>query len=432
MTDQGDFKQLVRERMVRTGERYTTARAHVLGSHRGATDVAALAIGGVHDQTSALRDLFAAEGIDAPHTQLPPSEALLLGLGGGIGAAVFTFQYKGELPHLYVETRCSPQFAYDLAFVQRAAAGLGASLHVVTGTTSKAAARALDSALASGHPALCLLDANALPHHVGSPQGALPWVVVVHEQHGDVVVVTDRSQLTLEIPRATLDAARAAFAKGKGAVATLIPGPVGSLEAGILTGIRYCIAELAGREVRKGFAGNFGLRALDKWIGEIVKGGKEGWRARFAPGKPLAAALRQGYGWIETSGTGGGAFRGLYADFLREAAVVTGNTQLVAVARRYDALAVAWTGLFASLMPEGTPLGEMRRQLHERMSAVRRGGSSAELAAIDSALGELVGECEPFPGDGEATYLALAKGLREIVAEERAAVAGLKDAVEAR
>ena len=30
MTEQKDFKALVRERMSRTGERYTTARAHVV------------------------------------------------------------------------------------------------------------------------------------------------------------------------------------------------------------------------------------------------------------------------------------------------------------------------------------------------------------------------------------------------------------------
>lgn len=225
MTRQGDFKQLVRERMARTGERYTTARAHVLGAHTQAADAPALQLGGMHDQTSALRDLLAAEGIDAPHTKLPPSEPLLLGLGGGIGAAVFTFQYKGELPHLYVETRCSPQFAYDLEFVRRAAAGLGLTLDVATGTTPKAAARVLDSALAAGRPALCLVDALALPNHAGMPQGALPWVVVVHEQRGDTVVVTDRSQVPLEMPRKTLDVARTMFVKGKGAVATLVAAP---------------------------------------------------------------------------------------------------------------------------------------------------------------------------------------------------------------
>lgn len=239
-----------------------------------------LSLGGVHDQTSALRDLLAADRIEAPHTGLPPSEALLLGLGGGIGAAVFTFQYQGHLPHLYVETRCTPQFAYDLAFVQRAAAGLGLSLTVTTATSAKAATKALDAVLAAGRPALCLVDANTLPHHAGTKgMGALPWVVVVHDQRGDMVSITDRTPVRFEISRASLDAARASYAKGKNAVASLQPGNTGSLTAGKLTagiraGIHYCVEELAGREVKKGFGGNFGLRALDKWIAELSRKGR--------------------------------------------------------------------------------------------------------------------------------------------------------------
>lgn len=129
MTEHADFKRLVRERMARTGERYTTARAHLLGADPLPSASPAATLGGQHDQTAALRDLLVAEGVDAPHTALPPTEALLLGLGGGIGAAVFTFVYAGHLPHLYLETRCSPQYAYDLAFLERAVAGLGLRLH---------------------------------------------------------------------------------------------------------------------------------------------------------------------------------------------------------------------------------------------------------------------------------------------------------------
>ena len=421
MTTHADFKRLVRERMSRTGERYTTARAHLLGSDATAQQSPALALGGVHDQTSALRDLLVAEGVDALHTQLPPSEALLLGLGGGIGAAVFTFQYKGQLPHLYVETRCTPQFAYDLAFAQRAAAGLGLSLAVGTGGTPKAAAKVLDAAMAAGRPALCLVDALKLPHHAGRTDGGtLPWLVVVHEQRGDAVVVTDRSQVTLEVPRAALEAARASYAKGKSAVATLVPGAITNLAEGVDAGIRYCIGELAGRAVKKGFAGNFGLRALDKWIGEIERGGKEGWRVRFAAGKPLAAGLRQAYGWIETNGTGGGGFRRLYADFLREATVITGNARFADVAKRYDVLAEQWSALFVGLMPDGTPLGEMRVLLRERSAGIRRGDSRATLVERDRALDALVAKCDPYPGDAERTYRGLAEGMRAIVEAERA------------
>ncbi|MBK6487027.1 MAG: DUF4872 domain-containing protein [Gemmatimonadetes bacterium] len=439
MTDQADFKQLVRERMARTGERYTTARAHIIRAHpqaapnatADATVGTALDLGGVHDQTAALHDLLAAEGIDAPHTSLPPTEALLLGLGGGIGAAVFTFQYRGELPHLYVETRCTPQFAYDLGFVQRSAAGMGITLRIATGTTSKAAARVLDSALDAGRPALCLVDAFKLPHHAGTGQGgSLPWTVVVHEQRGDTVVITDRGREPLELARATLDAARVSYTKGKGAVATVEATSPRPLAEGITAGIRYCIDELAGREVRKGFGGNFGLRALDKWISEVTRTGKDGWRSRFAPGKPLAAGLRQAFGWIETSGTGGGAFRRLYADFLREASIATNDARYLDVAARYDALAASWTSLVTALLPDGTPLGDIRLRLRQRAAAIRRGASVEELREHDETIDALVARCEPFPVDAEATYEMLATGLQAIVDAERAAASQLQQLVQ--
>lgn len=437
MTERADFKSLVRERMARTGERYTTARAHLLATHPEAHPerypdsqrAPALVIGGEHDQTAALRDLLVAAGLDAPHTSQPPTEALLLGLGGGLGAAVFTFNYSCvPHPQLYIETRCTPQYAYDLAFIRRATEALGLRLAVSTGTTPRAAARALDAALAAGRPAICVVDANALPHHGGARElGAIPWVVVVHEVRGDDVVITDRSRVTFEMSRRALDEARAAFAKGKGAVAVVEGDAIGDLRPGVRAGVAHCVAELAGREVKKGFGSNFGLRSLEKWIGEVEARGKKGWRTTFAPGAPLAAGLRQAFHWVETSGTGGGGFRRLYADFLREGATIAGDARFGEVAKRYDALAGAWTTLFTSLLPDGTPLGAMRRLLLVRAEGVRSGDPRERLQALDQEMQALVDQCAPFPVDAEETYVALAEGLRALVAAERDAAASLRE-----
>jgi hypothetical protein len=242
--------------------------------------------------------------------------------------------------------------------------------------------------------------------------------VVVHEQRGDTVVITVAAA-NRSSSRAR--SARVSYTKGKGAVATVEATSPRPLAEGITAGIRYCIDELAGREVRKGFGGNFGLRALDKWISEVTRTGKDGWRSRFAPGKPLAAGLRQAFGWIETSGTGGGAFRRLYADFLREASIATNDARYLDVAARYDALAASWTSLVTALLPDGTPLGDIRLRLRQRAAAIRRGASVEELREHDETIDALVARCEPFPVDAEATYEMLATGLQAIVDAERAA-----------
>src|SRR6185436_8147924 len=43
--------------------------------------------------------------LQAPHTGQPYSEALLLGVSGGIALGYFTFEYKGYLPHVAMLTR---------------------------------------------------------------------------------------------------------------------------------------------------------------------------------------------------------------------------------------------------------------------------------------------------------------------------------------
>ncbi|MCB9680646.1 MAG: DUF4872 domain-containing protein [Alphaproteobacteria bacterium] len=424
MTRDADLKRQIRARMARTGERYTTARAHVLAA--GGPADPGDTLGGHHDQTAALRDLFLAAGFDAPHTGEPPSEALLLGLGGGLGAAVFAFHYAGMLPSLYVETRCHTQYAYTLDFVARAAEGLGWTLDVHTTGGAAAAARHLDGLLDAGTPAILQVDAAHLPHHALPAHGyGVPWAVVAHERDGDDVVLTDRSSVTVRMPRADLDRARAAYKKGKHAVGVLGARNDVDLAASVRQAVARCVAELQGASARQGFARNFGLAALDKWRDEVAATSKKGWRTTFPAGPALAAGLRQAYAWVETNGTGGGGFRRLYADFLREGAVITGDARFDTVARTYDALADRWTTGFATWLPDGTPLAAIRAGLHDRARGVRQGMPAEGLRAIDAALDALVAGCDPFPTDAEATYAGLADLLTDLAAAERAACADL-------
>jgi len=100
-----DFKRLVRARMGRTGEAYTTARAHL----RPAADPdagPAAPLRGRHPDTAALARLLAALDVTDPATGRPITEAMVLGVAGGIGFAYFVFEYKDEdLTTLYLGGR---------------------------------------------------------------------------------------------------------------------------------------------------------------------------------------------------------------------------------------------------------------------------------------------------------------------------------------
>src|SRR5688572_25915838 len=145
MTKNRDFKKLVRARMARTGERYAAARANL----SGATTAAPVPVAGAHPETAALARMLAVGGVRGPDGG-PASEALLLGLGGGLGAACFVFEYKGHTPTFYVATRCQPQYAYDPGFVRTAAERLGAVCDVAESSSAAAAAKKLAARVAQG------------------------------------------------------------------------------------------------------------------------------------------------------------------------------------------------------------------------------------------------------------------------------------------
>ncbi|MCA9291782.1 MAG: BtrH N-terminal domain-containing protein, partial [Phycisphaerales bacterium] len=114
MTKQREFKQRVRARMAKTGERYAAARMHLLGAEPG-TDAPRPGMrgiwpgyprcGGLCGDTGAMRNVVEQRGIRSPHDGAPYSEAMLTGLCGGIGFLYAVFEYKGMPPLLSVMPR---------------------------------------------------------------------------------------------------------------------------------------------------------------------------------------------------------------------------------------------------------------------------------------------------------------------------------------
>jgi hypothetical protein len=423
MTRDKGFKKKVRARMAKTGERYSTARAKLLAASPRSL------YGGVHTDTAAIRGLLAEAGIGEPHTGAPFDEAMLLGLGGGIGAAYYVFEYAGHLPTLYVETRVAPQYPYTAGFFERIAGGLGIEVEIAESGGAKKAAANLEAALERGRSALAWVDLCALPHHYmgDSAGGALPHVVLVAGIDGDTAEIYDRSSEPLAIDRADLESARQRLRKAKNRVLSIAPGSVSrsALSAAITAGLRRCVAGLDGETDAPGHAANMGLAGLDKWA-ELIDDArsKKGWPRAFARGPALAMGLRQAYYWIEAAGTGGGGFRSMFADFLEQAARALDRGALDAIAGRYRELAVAWTALVDRMLPASGRFGEIRARLDAIEAALIDGPDAT--GAIGAAREELeaLTEAEGFPLDEAETadlYADLGARLRRIAAAEREA-----------
>jgi hypothetical protein len=430
MTKDKDFKATVRARMAKTGERYAAARAQLAGAP--ASGLGRTGFAGTHAETTALVRLAAAAGIKV-------SEAMVLGLGGGLGGGYFVFEYKGGPPTFYVSTRCFPQYPYGPEFLRTAAGRLGLAL-AVKETTSKAAAtkQLADAVGGGGGPVIAFLDRGALPWPGPMPGaeklGTMPHVVVVTAVADGTATVFDTGGLPFRIPAATLAVARGRDKKQKHRLITAAGVVRVDRGAETLTAIRSCVAELGGKTKMKQMAGNFGIGGLAKWAGLIENTkDRKGWPTVFAPGEHLWSAMTWGYHWLEVGGTGGGAFRRLYAEFLDEARVITGRDALARVADQYRALGKDWTGVAHAMLPEEIPLlAETRAALDARVSALGRG--DAGVAAAHAAAGRIAalgaraaaGELDAHVAD---RLRDLGERVKRVVAAEQVAVDALAAAV---
>ena len=355
MTGSSDFKRRVRARMARTQERYTTARAALLGELARAAPPRAK-----HDQTFALSRLLAT-------AEQAPSEALLLGLGGGVSAQYHAFEYKDAPPLVYIGTRCNPQYAYDARFAQRALASMGVDTTEKTTTSARRAEHDLLEALEGG-PVMAWVGKEAL---LGLPAlgGATPWTIVVHDVDGDMAGVEDAHAGALEVPLPQLAAARSAVKKQKHRLLSVRGKPRAPTEASIREALRHCVSDLDGQVVLGGSAQNFGLAALEKWAVLMVdEKSPKGWPKLFGHGAALLGGLRQLHTWIFAA-TDGAGFRPMYAEFIRQAYAQLGDSSLAVAADLVAANGRQWKALVDDAFDTDRSVLKSARRRFEEPSA---------------------------------------------------------------
>jgi hypothetical protein len=343
-----DFKRLVRARMGRTGESYTTARSHLRpDSDPGRPD----RFRGRHPDTAALTRLLAAIGVTDPAGGRPLSEAMVLGIAGGIGFAYFVFEYE-DLTTLYLGGRINP-YVHKRDAAEAALTRLGVPFQVRRTSGPAAAERHLRTALDQGRPVVATVDGAWLRSGGVPPElpGMTPQDVLVELRDGEPVL-WDLAPEPVPVTWAELAEARAGVGSAKhrlvvaGAPADLGDGAGRStsevdLPGAVAAGIADTWAGMLDPPMR-----NFGVPGLAKWA-DLLTAPRDpkGWpRLLAAPGRQRQL-LTWLYDWVETAGTGGGFFRLLYAEFLEEAAGPLGRPGLTTLAGTYRELAAAWTAL---------------------------------------------------------------------------------------
>ena len=359
---------------------------------------------GRHWETGSVRNFFAARGFTAPHTGEPYSEALLLGVSGGITFGYFTFHYEGYDPQCNILTRNT----FDP--LDTLLARLGVVQERRQTASAARAAAILQDTLAGGEPAIVWADLWSLPYnalaHDEGMWGAFPILVYGYDADADVVRIADRAAVPLTVTTAELAAARGRIKKIKHRLLTLdAPRP-----EKLATAVRQGLADtvrLMTEKPPKGSANNFGLQGLAFWARMLREPkGRKSWATLFPAGPAFYAGLTSAYEFAFLFGkdTAEDAERGLYADFLDEAAVLLEQPALRETAVHYRRAAAAWRELPALLLPdEVPPFAETRALLRSKHALFLEQGGAAlgEMVAINERLAAIRASMETeFPADG--------------------------------
>ncbi len=439
MTAHKHFKQLVRERMTKTGESYTTARRQLTGSHPPADPDPRIAFhfpGSVPGSTVA-RVLLSDAGVKNPHTGEPLSEAMTFGISGGIGIGTFQFFYeKDDFASFFIAGRHLWQD--DQEYLQNLCGLLGASYEVRETGGAKAAEQQLREELERG-PVAMWVDSASLPHRAAPDwmQGGGYHIVTAYDVAADGTVrIGDLSDEPIAISMKDLAKARERIKKQKNRLLAIRQAPE-SLDphSAVYGGLKACVQSLT-EPGWKGYRTNFSLDSLKQWA-ERMRGNKspESWDRVFPRGKRLWSGLTSISEYIEFYGTGGGLCRPLFAEFLSEAGTALKDERLLSLSQRYAEIGAKWSELANAALPDDIPMFHQAREVQMRRSRTRLEGEPSEVVRSQwEKLGALSAEAaKEFPlSDAECLALRaqLADRVMELHALEKEALEGMKKVVE--
>ncbi|MDY7101235.1 MAG: DUF4872 domain-containing protein [Actinomycetota bacterium] len=432
MTRNRDFKHLVRARMDETGERYSTARAHVLAAatphdrHRvaGLLD-SVVAIGGQQPDLAAARNLCVNAGVTGPGGE-PLGEALAFGLAGGVGFLYGVFEYAdGPTMTIVARNRSMPD-----PFCEPLFGRAGATIEVSTTTGAKKAATELDRALDAGRSVLCTVGAGGLAH-LGLPDdeaAMAPHLVGVVGRDGDHVLVDDRSPEPIVVERATFDTARAAYRQAKHRMVSITDVDSdhdwpGALRQAVTAGTTGYDTPPVPQ-----FAANVGRAGLTKFARLLTdERDPKRWPRVFGSGRRAALGLGRLHDCVEWAYTAPSAGRALQAEFLREAAAIADEPGWVDAAERFDASATAWAEV-ARLAADAHPNLQRYAELSAARAAALDGRPDpATMRSLADEQRQLVDDCDLSATEATAAFAAIAEVIDRIAALERDALDVVRD-----
>jgi hypothetical protein len=300
--------------------------------------------GGKHCQTTALRSILAYHGLNL-------SEELLLGIGGGIG---FIYWYMKQMPAPFLGGRSGGKNEEFLINVMRR---IGGNAELFQTTSAKKAHEKLKTMLNAGEPVYTFVDMAYLPY-MAMPEDAHfgSHTIAIYGIDEEIVYIGDRGKTPVTCSIEDIKKARNSkfppFPPKNRILEIECPSELPNLEEGIEEAIKECCHAMLHPPIK-----NFGLAGIPKWAKLVLK-----WPEQFT-GLNLYACLMNVYMYIEIGGTGGGAFRPMYADYLREASSIIDNPELEEAASLYEESGKIGSDVAHAALPDSWPTLKRVREL---------------------------------------------------------------------
>jgi len=308
--------------------------------------------GGKHCWTTALKGLLDYHGLRL-------SEEMLFGLGGGVG---FIYWYMKFMPAPIIGTRYGKGTDPLIKTCER----IGAEASIVETASESKGYEELKRLLREGEPAFTFVDMAYLPYLVIPEQahfGGHTVVVFGVDEVKEKAYLCDRAKKPVTVRIEDLGKARSSrfppFSPKNKLLKVKYPRRLGGLEDGIRDSIWDCCNAMLTPPIK-----NIGLDGIRKWASIVPT-----WPAHFK-GMELLGCLFNVFMYIEISGTGGSAFRTMYADFLSEAASVLKKPALREISEMFRESAKLWSTVAQAALPDSWPSLSAIRELSSQKNNV--------------------------------------------------------------
>ena len=369
--------------------------------------------GGLHCETSAVQKVLA-------YHDLPVSEEMLFGLAGGIG---FIYWHMKPMPAPLVGGRGGGRH-----FIENIGIRTGARIQAQRTTSPRRGHAMLMDRLAQGLPTVIYADMAYLPY-MGVPEEAHfgQHVIVVYgvDEDADTVYISDRARRGVTVTVEKLKRARAS---------EFPPWPpqhaLFDIQLPVHLEITPKIVREALGECVKGMLNppisNFGLAGIQKWAELVPK-----W-PRLFPGRNLWTALMNGFIYIETGGTGGSAFRPMFARFLAEARDILGKPGLDDAIAKYEESARIWSRIAESMLPDAYPALHRAREIlweKDRVFLAQEPAAADRLVGLNRELDLMQDQILPDLKQAPSFLPEVQRNILELYEVEKDAVKALQRSV---